>query len=456
MWTAASSTRRRSCIPTLWGRRRSSTPRAATGWSGSCRSPPTRCTGMWRAPRHVQKTHPCDPAAPMRPAKPRPTSFAWPTIAPTPSLSSSPAAPTTTAPFSFRRSSFPSCSVTRWRASPFRSTVTAPRSATGCMWKTTATPSSPSWIGRNQGASTTSAPASAAPTWRSSAPPARRSQRRPGCGRLTWKRSSASCPIVPHTTGSMPWTSPASSPNYPGGRAPALRTNCAAFVRVDDCEDHPETAFLVNAVGALYVARGCRESNALCVYISTDYVFDGQKGAPYTEEDCPRPLNVYGASKLAGETLVQQACPRSLVVRLASVFGATGARSKGGNFVEAIIAKAQRADPIRVVDDIRMSPTYSRDAASGLEALLRREITGVIHLTNSGACTWYEFARAVLDYAGAKATLEAVSSHQDGARAHRPKDSTLGSARLLALHVDRPRPWQEALRAYLIETGRAR
>ena len=232
--------------------------------------------------------------------------------------------------------------------------------------------------------------------------------------------------------------------------------NCAAFVRVDDCEDHPEAAFLVNAVGALYVARGCRESNALCVYISTDYVFDGQKGAPYTEEDCPRPLNVYGASKLAGETLVQQACPRSLVVRIASVFGATGARSKGSNFVEAIIAKAQRADPIRVVDDIRMSPTYSRDAASGLEALLRREITGVIHLTNSGACTWYEFARAVLDYAGAKATLEAVSSHQDGARARRPKDSTLGSARLLALHVDRPRPWQEALRAYLIETGRAR
>src|SRR5207247_2175655 len=363
MWTAASSTRRRSCIPTLWGRRRSSTPRAATGWSGSCRSPPTRCTGRWRAPRHVQKTHPCDPAAPMRPAKPRPTSFAWPTIAPTPSLSSSPAAPTTTAPFSFRRSSFPSCSVTRWRASPFRSTVTAPRSATGCLWKTTATPSSPSWIGRNPGASTTSAPASAAPTWRSSAPPARRSQRRPGGGGqlgsalVAALRDTEGYHISALTRDDIDVTNPDSVRTALQHARSDIVVNCAAFVRVDDCEDHPEAAFLVNAVGALYVARGCRESNALCVYISTDYVFDGQKGAPYTEEDCPRPLNVYGASKLAGETLVQQACPRSLVVRLASVFGATGARSKGGNFVEAIIAKAQRADPIRVVDDIRMSPT---------------------------------------------------------------------------------------------------
>src|SRR5947209_3335512 len=113
-------------------------------------------------------------------------------------------------------------------ATPFLHTnvVGAPRSATGYMLKTTATPSSPSWIGRNPGASTTSAPASAAPTWRSSAPPAKRSRRRPGCGRPTWKRSSASCPIVPDTTGSMPWTSPASNPNYPGGRAPGLRRGC--------------------------------------------------------------------------------------------------------------------------------------------------------------------------------------------------------------------------------------
>src|SRR5256886_16413203 len=202
-----------------------------------------------------------------------------------------------------------------------------------------------------------------------------------------------------------------------GAVRPDILINCAAFVRVDDCEDQPETAFLVNAVGALYVAQACRESNALCVYISTDYVFDGQKGAPSHEEDCPHPLNVYGASKLAGETLVKQACPRSLVVRIASVFGSTGARSKGGNFVEAIIAKAQRADPIRVVDDIRMSPTYSRDAASGLEALLRRESTRVIHLTNSRACTSYGVAPAVLGYARAKATLETVASQQDGARA---------------------------------------
>ena len=240
-----------------------------------------------------------------------------------------------------------------------------------------------------------------------------------------------------------------------GAVRPDILINCAAFVRVDDCEDQPETAFLVNAVGALYVAQACRESNALCVYISTDYVFDGQKGTSYTEEDCPHPINVYGASKLAGEHLVRQACPRSLVVRTASLFGVTGARGKDGNFIEAIIAKAQRADPIRVVDDIRTSPTYSRDAAAGLEALLRQETTGVVHLTNSGACTWYEFARTILDYAGADATPQAVSSREYGARARRPADSTLVSARLPPLRINRLRPWQEALKAYLIETGRA-
>src|SRR5256712_7246649 len=144
-----------------------------------------------------------------------------------------------------------------------------------------------------------------------------------------------------------------------GAVRPDILVNCAAFVRVDDCEDQPETAFLVNAVGALYVAQACRESNALCVYISTDYVFDGQKGTPYTEEDCPHPINVYGASKLAGEHLVRQACPRSLVVRTAGLFGLTGARGKYGNFIESVIAKHQRREPIRVVYVIRTPPTSS-------------------------------------------------------------------------------------------------
>src|SRR5438445_596425 len=142
-------------------------------------------------------------------------------------------------------------------------------------------------------------------------------------------------------------------------------------------------------------------------------------------------------------------------IEVANPRSVRSARGKDGNFIEAIIAKAQRADPIRVVDDIRTSPTYSRDAAAGLEALLRQETTGVVHLTNSGACTWYEFARTILDYAGADATPQAVSSREYGARARRPADSTLVSARLPPLHINRLRPWQEALKAYLIETGRA-
>ncbi len=126
---------------------------------------------------------------------------------------------------------------------------------------------------------------------------------------------------------------------------PDVVINCAAYVRVDDCEDHAREAFAVNAIGALNVARACAAVEALCVYISTDYVFDGSKGSPYVESDPTCPINVYGASKVAGEHLVQQAAPHSLIVRTSSLFGKTGARGKGGNFVETIVAKAKAALP---------------------------------------------------------------------------------------------------------------
>ena len=153
---------------------------------------------------------------------------------------------------------------------------------------------------------------------------------------------------------------------------PEVVVNCAAFVRVDDAEGRPEDAFRVNAVGALNVARACAWLDALCVYVSTDFVFDGTKGAPYTETDAPHPINVYGVSKLAGEYLVQANCPRWLIARMASLFGRAGSSGKGGNWVETILAKAKAGEPLRLIDDIRMSPTYTRDAAQALERLLRQ------------------------------------------------------------------------------------
>jgi len=234
---------------------------------------------------------------------------------------------------------------------------------------------------------------------------------------------------------------------------PDVVVNCAAFVRVDESEDRPDDAFHVNSLGALAVARACARIDALCVYISTDYVFDGDKGAPYTECDASHPINVYGASKLAGEYLVQQACPRWLVARTASLFGKAGSSGKGGNFVETILAKARAGQPLRLVNDVRMSPTYSRDGAQALEILLRQGASGLFHLANAGNCSWYEFACKALEVAGLSNRIEPISSANYPMKARRPKDSSLESTKLHPSLKECLRPWPEALKAYLEEKG---
>lgn len=232
---------------------------------------------------------------------------------------------------------------------------------------------------------------------------------------------------------------------------PDVVVNCAAFVRVDECEDRPEEAFRVNAVGALHVARWCAAGGARCIYISTDYVFDGTKGVAYAEDDCPRPLNVYGASKLAGEFLVRSAAPQWLVVRTASLFGNRGSRGKGGNFVATILRQAQAGEVLRVVSDIRMSPTYTLDAADALERLVRAEASGIVHVTNAGSCTWFEFAKAVLRLARTEARLEAVTAQTFSSKAPRPRDSSLTSDRLAGMDGGELRSWEDAVAAYLGE-----
>jgi len=231
--------------------------------------------------------------------------------------------------------------------------------------------------------------------------------------------------------------------------------NCAAFTQVEGCEDQPAQALLVNAQGAFEVARACREMDALCVFISTDYVFSGEKTGPYVESDPVGPVNVYGASKLAGEFLVKQAAKRWLILRIASVFGKTGSRSKGGNFIETILSKARSGGPIRVVNDITMSPCYTMDAARAVEELIRSGTSGLYHASNAGQCSWYEFACAAVRLAGLGAEVEPVSSDVYPTKARRPRNSAL-SISLLEKTVGHPiRLWLEALKAYLMEKGHA-
>jgi dTDP-4-dehydrorhamnose reductase len=232
---------------------------------------------------------------------------------------------------------------------------------------------------------------------------------------------------------------------------PNFVINCAAFVRVDDCEDQASLAFEINALGAFNVARACAQADALCVYISTDYVFDGAKETPYVESDLQNPINVYGTSKLAGEHLVRQAAPRWLIVRVASLFGKTGARGKGGNFIETILAKAKRGEALRVVNDISISPTYARDAAEVLCHLLAKGVTGVVHAANGGSCTWYEFAKTALALCDLPPLIEPVATSAFPTRARRPRNSALASEKRFR-YLNQVMPdWQAALRAYLIE-----
>jgi dTDP-4-dehydrorhamnose reductase len=236
---------------------------------------------------------------------------------------------------------------------------------------------------------------------------------------------------------------------------PAIVVNCAAYVHVDQCEDRAEDAVRVNALGALHVARTCAELKALCTYVSTDYVFDGEKDGPYGEIDSPRPVNVYGASKLLGEYFVRQTAPDWLIVRTASLFGRVGARAKQGNFVETIVQRARASFPLRVVNDIRMSPTYARDLAEALVTLLKQRATGIVHLTNNGACTWYEFAALILAQSRLHVELAAVSADQYPFRAARPRNSVLTSTRIPPLLPSPLRPWQNAVAAYLQDRGYA-
>lgn len=266
-------------------------------------------------------------------------------------------------------------------------------------------------------------------------------------------QAAGSGEVIALTRDDVDVTSPEGVRRAIGAARPTVTINCAAFVRVDDCEDRPEQAFGVNALGADNVARACAEVGAQCVYISTDYVFDGQKPQPYTEGDPPSPVNVYGTSKLAGEYLVRSRCPDALIVRVAATFGIAGASGKGGNFVETILRRAKAGESLRVINDVRISPTYTADAAAAIERLVRNQITGVVHVANAGTPTWYEFARTILQLTGVAASVEPIAASEYPSRARRPANSALGSVRLTTAAGLTLRRWDEALRAYLIQKG---
>lgn len=227
--------------------------------------------------------------------------------------------------------------------------------------------------------------------------------------------------------------------------------NCAAYVRVDDAESQREQAYAVNAEGAGNVARICSARNIGLIQISTDYVFDGRKGSAYSEDDPVNPLSVYGASKLAGEELVRGAGGRSLIVRTQSLFGVRGA-----NFVRTIAQRMKKSDePLRVVNDQFMSPTYTQHLAGAIVRLLPLGREGIVNVTASGFCSWFEFAQAIAARVKPGAAITPVGSSEYPRPAPRPAYSVLDTKRYREWTGSALPSWQKGLEEYLAEENLA-
>lgn len=230
---------------------------------------------------------------------------------------------------------------------------------------------------------------------------------------------------------------------------PELLINCTAENRVDDCERMLDEAFTLNALVPARMAALTHELGIALMHFSTDYVFDGNKRAPYLESDTPRPLSAYGASKFAGEQMLRQRNEQHYIVRVMGLYGVAGSRGKGGNFVEAIISRARAEGRVRVVTDQTGAPTYTRDLAAGVADLIEAGPPfGTYHLAADGEVTWFDFAREIISRLGLAAAVEPVTSADFTGRAARPAYSVIRSETLAPL-----RHWSDALNLYLREKG---
>jgi dTDP-4-dehydrorhamnose reductase len=234
---------------------------------------------------------------------------------------------------------------------------------------------------------------------------------------------------------------------------PDVVLNSTAFHKVELCEEDPDTAFAVNATAAQGLAKLAHELGAQFVHLSTDYVYGGTAVRPLTEAVSPAPLQVYGATKAAGEWLIQLAHPSALIVRSSGLYGVAGASGKGGNFIQTVIKLAREKGQMRIVNDQFLSPTYTADLAVAILRLIERRVNGIVHVTNSESCSWYDLASHVVTTAGLSATVSPISTAEFGAKVRRPAYSVLDNERWRTLGLAPLRPWKDATCAYLESKG---
>lgn len=231
-----------------------------------------------------------------------------------------------------------------------------------------------------------------------------------------------------------------------GEAAPDVVVHCAAYTAVDAAEDNEALCRRVNADGTRNIAEVCKKLDCKMVYISTDYVFDGQGTRPWEPDDERHPLNVYGQTKYEGELAVQENLSKYFIVRIAWVFG-----KNGKNFVKTMLKLAETHDKLTVVNDQFGSPTYTYDLARLLVDMIQTDKYGIYHATNEGICTWYEFACEIFKQAGVKIEVMPVPASEYPAKAKRPENSRLDKSKLTENGFERLPSWQDALRRYIKE-----
>lgn len=240
-----------------------------------------------------------------------------------------------------------------------------------------------------------------------------------------------------------------------GEMRPRVIVNTAAMHHVENCELNPEKAFAVNALGTRNLALAAKDIKAILIHVSTDYVFDGSKQRPYEEHDVPRPLNVYGNSKLAGEYFAQSVIEEHFVLRTSALYGTSGCRAKGGlNFIQLMLKLARERDHIRVVDTEVVSPTSTAELARQIVVLSRSDCYGLYHATAEGSCSWFKFAQTIFSLTGTRTNLMIAAPDEFPAKVPRPKYSVLENLGLKNCGLNRFEPWQNGLGAYLDQCDR--
>ncbi len=225
---------------------------------------------------------------------------------------------------------------------------------------------------------------------------------------------------------------------------PEVVINCSAYTKVDKAEEEKEECIKVNAIGAKNVSYASYKVGAKVVYFSSDYIFDGEKGNPYTELDNPNPLSIYGKSKLWGEVYTKEKNPNFLILRISWLYGIYGK-----NFVKTIIKKAKEEKELRIVNDQKGSPTYTLDVVKQTWELIKRDKVGIYHSTNQGETTWYEFAKKIIEKLNVKTKISPIKTEEYPTLAKRPKYSVLENYFLKLEGINIMRDWEAALSEFL-------